>query len=431
MPLAAAAMADCRTAWAGQGRAVEWMAMQQKRVVAPEFYQVSDAERDRRWRGIREEMTRRGVDCLLLNGNSGRWNEMHANIRYVCGYADNLSGTGYAIFPLLGEGTLLTQMSTKRSAFAMSWFTDIRGMATANLVEVLAERLAELGLERGTLGLVGISFRVDEHIGLPWNLYQAIRQKLPNLRIVDVTDLFFELRSVKSDEEIACLEHSAKLVDIGFRAHLELIREGVAEREVYAGVVRAMDVAGAEPPTFLLLSSGPMPGPQQGGDAIPSNRLLQRGDVVCSETSPKWAGYQSQGLQCIVVGRPTAEMRELAKYGAEVYRLCADELRPGNTLEQAIHAADHVVERARATLGGLADGLRPICGAAGLGGPDPFPRPAELQPNQAFMLEIGPGGRSYNPSQHVYGGYCIVTTEGAPRHLGRVPIEQMLLTAVE
>lgn len=397
----------------------------------PEFYGLSLAERDRRWRRIRDEMGRRGVDCLLVVGNSGRWNEMHANIRYICNYADNLSGIGYAIFPVSGEGTLLTQMATKRSAFALSWLTDIRGLATRNVVDILATRLAALGLERGTLGLVAISFRLDENIGLPWNTHQAIQRKLPNVRLVDMTDYFYELRSVKSAEEIDCLERSAEIVDVGYRAHLELIREGVTEREVYAGVVRAMDAAGAEPPTFLLLESGPMPGPQQGGDFVPSNRVLRRGDAVFSETSPKWAGYQAQGLQCFVVGKPTHEMAELAKYAAEVYRVSEDALRPGTTLDRAAHAADPIIERARGKLGPLADALRPLYGAAGLGGPDPYPRPAELRPNQAFMVEIGPGGRAYNPSQHLYGGYCVVTTNGAPRRLGSIPIEEMLLTAIE
>jgi Xaa-Pro dipeptidase len=405
--------------------------MLKEQVVPQEFNQVSPAERDRRWQRIREEMTKREVDCLLLNGNSGRWNEMHANIRYVCGYADNLSGWGYAIFPIHGEGTLITQMQAKRSASAMSWFKDIRGMATGQLGDILAERLADLGLQKGTLGLVGVIFREDESSGLPWNLYQTIQRTLPNLKIVDVTDMFFELRSIKSDEEIACLEQSARLVDIGYRAHVQLARPGVTEREVYAGVIHAMDAAGAEPPTFLLLSSGPMPREQLTGDAIPSSRVLQQGDVICSETSPKWAGYQAQGLQCLVLGRPTPQMQELARYAAEIYHKCADQLRPGNTLERVIHAADDVIERARTRLGNLADGLRPICGAAGLGGPDPAPRPNVLQPNQAFMLEMGPGGRAYNPPQHIYGGYCIVTTRGAPRHLGGIPIEDMLLTVIE
>ena len=60
----------------------------------PDFYQLSTAERDRRWQAIRAGMDRLGLDCLLLSGNSGRWNEMLANVRYVSGYADNLSGIG-------------------------------------------------------------------------------------------------------------------------------------------------------------------------------------------------------------------------------------------------------------------------------------------------------------------------------------------------
>jgi Xaa-Pro aminopeptidase len=396
-----------------------------------EFPQLSTGERDGRWQRIREEMNQRGIDCLLLYGNSGRWNEMHGNIRYVTGYADNLSGTGYALFPARGHGTLITQMSVKRSAFAMSWFTDIRGRATTQLLPILQERLSELGATRGVLGLVGISFGDDENIGIPWNVYQAIQRQLPGLKLVDTTDLFFALRSVKSDEEIACLEQSAKLVDVGYQAHLEFARLGVSERELYTGVVRAMDLAGAEPPTFLLLSSGPMPGKQQGGDHIPANRVLHAGDVICSETSPKWLGYQAQGLHCFVVGKPTAQMRTLADYASEVFLTCAEQLRPGTTVEAVEHAADAVIERARAVVGDLADGLRPLCTAAGLGGPDPAPRPPVLQPNQAFILEIGPGGRPYNPAQHVYGGYLIVTTDDRPRHLSGVPIEQMLLTVIE
>ena len=396
-------------------------------VVPEEYNQVSLAERDRRWTRIRKEMSTRGVDCLLVNGSSGRWNEMHANVRYIANYADNLSTISYAIFPLDGEGTLVTQMTVKRSNLAQCWFPDIRGRSTVDLPNIVAELLTELNLQSGTLGLGGMTFGQEENIGLPWNLYQAIRDKLPNLKLVDITDMFFELRSVKSDEEITCLENSAKLCDIAFKKHVELARPGILEREYYAGIVHAADAAGAEPPTFLLLNSGPMPREELMGDPLPSKRVLQKGDVICSEISPKWAGYQAQGLQCISLGVPSREMQELSKYAAEIFHKVADNLRPGNHLDNVHHAGDDVIERARAKLGGLADGLHPLVQAAGLGGPDTAPRPSELQPNQAFMIEIGP--RQTQP-QHVYGGQCIVTTGREPRYLHRTPIEEMLLKVV-
>jgi hypothetical protein len=53
-------------------------------------------------------------------------------------------------------------------------------------------------------------------------------------------------------------------------------------------------------------------------DPIPSHRVLHPGDYVVSESSPKWAGYQAQGLQCAVIGGANPEMKELVKYGVEV-----------------------------------------------------------------------------------------------------------------
>jgi Xaa-Pro aminopeptidase len=405
-----------------------------RQVARDEFNHVSLAERDRRWLRIRNEMARRSVDCLLLNGNSGRWNEMNANIRYVAGYADPLSGTCYALFPGAGAGTLVTQMTGKRSLYTLSWFEDLRVGQSVDLGRIVEERLTDLRLANGTLGLVGMVFRTRENIGLPWNLLEDIRKRLPNLKIADVTDLFFELRSVKSEEEIRCLERSAEIADVGFEAHVKGYRPGMNEREYYAAIVHAMDAAGAEPPTFLLLESGPLFQSWLTQDPIPSNRRLQPGDYIVSEVSPKWAGYQAQSLQCAVLAKPTPEMRELVKYGVEIWHRVTDVIRPGNTIEQAEHCADDIVEKARARLGDYAGALMPHCSYAGLGGPDPIARPREIQPNQAFMGEIGPysGRANPRPPWRMNGGYCLISTEGAPRHLhGKYPIEQRLLVAIE
>ncbi len=399
-----------------------------------EFNQVSFDERDRRWIRIRQEMAKRGIDCLLLNGNSGRWNEMNANIRYVCGYADPLSGTCYALFPAEGSGTLVTQMTGKRSLYTLSWFDDLRVGQTIDLAKIVEDRLAALGLTNGILGLVGIIFRARENIGLPWNLLEEIKRRLPNLRIVDATDVFFELRSVKSDEEIRCLEQSSEISSIGFEAHLTAWRPGITEREYYSSVVHAMDAAGAEPPTFLLLESGPLFSSWLTQDPIPSNRELQLGDYIVSEASPKYAGYQAQSLQCIVLGKPTPDMKELVNWGVEVWHRFTDLIRPGNTIEQIEHSAHDIIERARTRLGDHAGALVPHCSYAGLGGPDPFARPREIKPNQAFMGEIGPySGRSNpRPPWRMNGGYCLISTDGPPRHLcGRYSIEARLMAIVD
>jgi Xaa-Pro aminopeptidase len=394
------------------------------------FTGLSSAERDQRWQRIRDAMAKRGVDVLIVSGTSSRWNEGHGNVRYVAGYADPLSSIGYAIFPGVGEGTFITQFQAKRSAYATSWFSDIRSSAAINVTEILAERLSDLGIERATLGLVGSSFswRGYASVGLPWNVYEEIRRRLPYLTLVDATDIFFELRKVKSDEEVACIAEAARLVDIGHRAQLASIRPGVTERAVYVDVVHAMDAAGAEPPSFLLMDSGPLPSGVLTGDPIPSDRVLQMGDLVMSVAGPKWAGYKVHGVQCIHLGPPTPEMTELQKYGADVFHTCADRIRPGNKVDEVLHAGDDIVERARNRLGRVADTLKPHCLAAGLSCPDG--RPDVIQPNMAFYLELGFHARDATLWQHVKGGRGVVATRGEPRYLSDTPIEQVLLSVI-
>jgi hypothetical protein len=194
-----------------------------------------------------------------------------------------------------------------------------------------------------------------------------------------------------------------------------------------------MDAVGAEPPTFLLLESGPLFSSWLTQDPIP-NQELKRGDYIVSEASPKYAGYQAQSLQCIVLSKPTPEMKELVNWGVEVWHRFTDLIRPGNTIEQIEHSADDIIERARSKLGDYAGALVPHCSYAGLGGPDPFARPREIQPNQAFMGEIGPySGRSNpRPPWRMNGGYCLISTDGPPRHLcGRYPIEARLMAIVD
>ena len=403
--------------------------MPHAQVVPQDFPQVADEERHRRWAAIRSEMAEKGIDCLLAVGSSARWNEMHGNIRYLTNYADPLSTMSYAIFPAEGNGTLIVQMTVKRSLLAQCWFQDVRPRATAQVPEILTERLRALRVERGTLGLVAMPYGQAERIGIPYTIRDKIREILPELRLVDASDMFVALRAVKSAAEIECLEKSAALCDLAFRRHLELARPGMPERELAAALVEAVEAEGADPPTLLLLNSGPMPREALMGDPIFSGRILKAGDVVTSEIGPKWAGYQAQSMQCISLGRPTDELRELAKYGLEVFHKVVDRLRPGTSAGEAASAGNDVIRHAQEKLGAeLAHGLRPLIHESGLGGPDPTPRPWTIQANQAFMVEIGPGQTA---AQHVYVGSCYLVTPSAPRLLGSVPPEEKILAVVD
>ena len=64
----------------------------------------SKGEYDRRFREIRKRMQKKGIDVLILYGDSGGNNSNHANVKYVSNYQDPISS--YVVFPLKGEPSL-------------------------------------------------------------------------------------------------------------------------------------------------------------------------------------------------------------------------------------------------------------------------------------------------------------------------------------
>lgn len=50
-----------------------------------EWPDLSDDERDRRWREVRWRMDMAGLDCLLVWGNESKWQSALANNRYLTG----------------------------------------------------------------------------------------------------------------------------------------------------------------------------------------------------------------------------------------------------------------------------------------------------------------------------------------------------------
>ena len=66
--------------------------------------QLSLQERDRRYQMVRAEMAKRGIDVLILPANTGRWEQLQGDSRYLTsigGFATEV----FAVFPREGEVT--------------------------------------------------------------------------------------------------------------------------------------------------------------------------------------------------------------------------------------------------------------------------------------------------------------------------------------
>lgn len=72
----------------------------------PYLPQLSIEERDRRWRATRERMAEKGIDCLIVWGNTISQGLGMTNVRYLT-QVGSWHG-GIALFPYHGEVTLFS-----------------------------------------------------------------------------------------------------------------------------------------------------------------------------------------------------------------------------------------------------------------------------------------------------------------------------------
>jgi Xaa-Pro aminopeptidase len=148
----------------------------------------------------------------------------------------------------------------------------------------------------------------------------------------------------KSEEEIQWLRVGAALSDAGFASLLAGARPGLTEPELGDLVERGyVPHGGGHVIHFIGATSMASPGvhvPLQ----YPSQRRLERGDVVVCELSAAFWGYSGQVLRTFTVdAEPTALVRDLHATAEAVFEAVTKAIRPGATLEDLI-AATAVVE---------------------------------------------------------------------------------------
>jgi Xaa-Pro aminopeptidase len=196
----------------------------------------------------------------------------------------------------------------------------------------MAERIRELGLERGRIALAEVDPRHGDH--LPVNQYEDLRRLLPDAELVFTERLMHELLSVHSEEELDCVRRAGRLVQDAMEALVERAAPGVAEYELRAAAGAAILEGGGDI-DFLIIGSTPTASPALVfGNPRPSRRVLAEGDIVIMELAAGYRGYSAQLGSPVCVGEPPAGVRrfweEIARPG---YERMAAEIGPGRPVE--------------------------------------------------------------------------------------------------
>ena len=406
--------------------------------------QLSLAERNRRWDGIRKKMMLANIDVLLILANDAFWDMGLINLRYITQIGSKMGA--HALFfvdrdPIIWNSLPHMNRPTSLALSTQEWVSDIRPYGG---VAEVAAAVRESGLDRGCVGMVSFSSTIVTTPTLFHGDAVNYQKELPHCRFIEANWVLEQMRLIKSEEEIAML---AKAGEIGRKTTEALVansRPGITEAALYAELIKTQIANGAEPQIFQLLASGPVEHPTtelwhllHGAEQplVPSMRPIQNGDIVVTEFHSQYGGYLAATEFTVYVGeKAPPQLVEIHDACVEALQISLEVLRPGNTLRNAWESIRAAADRRKldfVELGFHGHGLgspefptvvyRPGFGPSSMNG-DHIGH-LMFEENMVFGNNIDIFNPNWKPDVGCMFGDMVVVRKGGAQRMVNVPLE--------
>jgi Xaa-Pro dipeptidase len=271
----------------------------------------------------------KGIDAFLFTSSS--------SIKCLSGYFYNFE-IGPSPFQLLPAALLITPSRNSSIIIADNESFESAGVGSEILVKSYESYVYKKPLDFTTQFLLQLkqvfkeSNLLNARIGieqnaLPFVVSQSITSEYPNIEFVDVTPEVTYLKAVKDSDEIGNIKKATVLCDIGQAAVIKYAKAGMTELELFSLIRTDMEASvGKRVPIMLDLVSGLR---TEEGGGVPSNKIIQQGDLVLSDLTPCLNGYWGDTCNTIVVGKPSEEQSNYFKLIQYALQSAINFIKPG------------------------------------------------------------------------------------------------------
>lgn len=234
---------------------------------------------------IRRSLDAKGIDALLVTNLT--------SVRYLTGF----SGTNGQVLITRGGAMFMSDPRYAARAETLVTAADV-SIYPNRLRDVLPERLSSSSVQR--LGIEAGSMTVAQRDELAENL---------DAEVIATKGVVEDLRRVKDADEIALIREAIAISDAAFTWVLDRLAPGIEERRVALELEVRMREAGADDVSFApIVGSGPLSAHIH---HTPSERTLEKGDIVLLDFGCTRAGYCSDLTRTVVLGAATDEQLEM------------------------------------------------------------------------------------------------------------------------
>jgi Xaa-Pro dipeptidase len=237
-----------------------------------------------------------------------------------------------------------------------------------------------LGLDGQKIGVEPRQLRLLE--------YQFVKTAAPTADFPDASSALAQLRLRKDQAEVQKMKRAVQIAQSALEATIPLIKVGMTEKELAAELVIQLFKRGSDPelPFSPIVSSGLN---SANPHASPTDRKLQRGDLLVVDWGAASDGYISDLTRTFAVGDVDAEYAKIHKIVQDANAAGRAAAQPGVPCAEVDKAARTVIESARY---GQFFTHRTGHGIGMEGHEEPYMRGDNMQilePGMAFTVEPG------------------------------------------
>lgn len=324
-----------------------------KNRVIPNAFTIN--ERDRRWGLARQIMQANDLEVLMVYGDR----ESAAPAPFCIDHYFTNDRLGSVVLFHLDKAPVVVTFAPMMVADHMqaAMRGDMQWIAPEQIVvgktgHNIAQVLIDLGVSsRANIGVIGLEpyppFYFDG--AMPFNTLTGIKKRLPNVNFVPVYKQFFQLASVKSEEELEHIKHAAMIGEAMSEAMRATAIPGNTEADIAAAVTSTCLSMGGFTAEILMGS-----GPEYIGWGQPAwqyrsqkPREIQEGDIVLTEIFALYGMYETQHQAAVAVGKVHPNIEKAAEISRKCYEIGVEYLKEGVTFGEVVDKMEQPLLRSK------------------------------------------------------------------------------------
>lgn len=269
-----------------------------------------------------------GLDVLVVNSTESDF----ANVRYLSGFWPLFERAGIAV-AANGDAALMVGLESKIFAADFGKIDKIfvlmeyRESADPSAPELKPDTFRDVFKAIGVTGdkiRIGVAAWIDTTMVM----MDGLKAAYPGAEIVRADSIMVKLRSVKSDNEIACLRSGFKMVEHATQEVIKALKPGVTECQMVGVAQRAIYEMGAEYEGLPMYVFSEKSTSHAISRSRP-DRVIGAGDIVQLNLSARVDGYSPSMGMPVCMGTLTPERRAYIQFCLDMHNWTKTQLRAG------------------------------------------------------------------------------------------------------